>query len=353
MKNTRQFCISLLMVFLFAISSKGQSGFMRDVLNAVKNTAQNPANNTASQTTNKAIDQVDPATQSKSHSGSSGGSTASPSDTTALHGVLGAFAIAAAANPNDTSAADLTMKALSMMAGQKQVSAQDSANAIKTYLSAAGGSGLHYEYAITINGKKSTTKDSSEYYFTNEGEGRGEISIPMPGIHMNKMISIGHANQPGYTIMLYPESKTYSLTIRDTSLMIKTEEGDHVTRIGTESIQGYPCVHLKIVTSSGSGRFKYSSTMDVWTSSAVPGSALYKKMTSLLSVKTGMIRALENAGGSGVFVKIVAAGDDYSMEQLLIRAEEKSFPASLFRIPSDYSESKSNYISHMIPSSGK
>ena len=355
MKNNSSHVVSLLLFFLSAISAKGQSGFMRDVLNAVKGTAQNRANNSASQATNKAIDQVDPATQSKSHSGNSNtspSSNASPSDTAALHGVLGAFAKAAAANPNDTSAADLTMKALSFMAGGKQISAEDSAAVIKGYTRATGGSGLHYEYAMTMSGNKSTTKDSTELYFTQGGEGRSEMGIPMPGVHMKKMINIGHVNQPGYTIMLYTESKTYSLNILDTSLMIKSEETYQVTRIGTETIRGYPCVHSKIVTTSGSGRFKFSSTMDVWASTAVPGYSLYKKMTSLQTTKTGMLRALDNAGGGGVFVKWVVSGNDYSMEQILVRAEEKSFPASFFRIPSDYTESKNNSVYHMIPASG-
>ena len=350
MKNNFAYSISPFLFLLFALSARGQSGFMRDVLNAVKGTAQNRANNTATQGTNKAIDQVDPATQSKSHPVNSGGSTSSPNDTTAIHGVLGAFAKAAAANPNDTSAADLTMKALGIMAGEKQVTAQDSANAIKAYMTATGGSGLHYEYAITMSGKKSISKDSSELYFTNGGEGRSEMRIPMPGVRMDKMINIGHVNQPGYTIMLYPESKTYSLNILDTSLMIKTEETYQVTWIGTETIQGYACVHLRIVTTNGSGRFKYCSTMDVWASKAVPGYTLYKKMTGLQTVKTGMIRALENAGGDGVFVKLVVSGNEYSMEQLLIKAEQKSFPASLFLIPSNYSESKNNMVYHMVPS---
>ena len=203
-----------------------------------------------------------------------------------------------------------------------------------------------------MSGNKTSVKDSTEIYFTNSGEGRSEMRIPMPGLRLNKMISIGRQREPGYTIMLYPESKTYILHIIDTSLMIKSEETYQVTRIGTETIQGYPCVHSKIVTTSGSGRFKYSSSMDVWTSTAVPGYALYKKMTSLQTTQTGMISALETAGGGGVFVKLVVSGTEYSMEQLLIKAEEKSLPASLFLIPADYSESKYNSIYHMIPSSG-
>ncbi|HEY4967940.1 MAG TPA: DUF4412 domain-containing protein [Puia sp.] len=355
MKNNSSHAITLFIFFLFTISAKGQSGFMKDVLNAIQSTAQDRTNNAARQSTNKMFDQVDPSTQSKSHTATTNTSpsNASPSDTAALYGVLGAFARAAAANPNDTSAADLTMKALGLMAGGKQISAQDSAAVIKGYTTATGGSGLHYEYAITMSANKSTTRDSTELYFTNGGEGRSEIGIPMPGMHMKKMINIGHYDQPGYTIMLYPESKTYSLNILDTSLMIKGEENYQVTRMGTETIRGYPCVHLKIVSTTGSGRFKFSSTMDVWTSTAVPGYALYKKMTNLQTVKAGMIRALDNAGGSGVFVKWVASGNDYSMEQILIRAEEKKFPASLFLIPSDYAESKENSMYHMMPSAAK
>ena len=350
MKHIPSHAIFLFLFFIFALSAKGQqSGFLRDVLNAVKGTAQNRANNTATQGTNKAIDQIDPTTQSKSHSGNT---NSSPGDTAAMHGVLGAFARAAAENPNDTSGADLTMKALSIMAGGKQISAQDSATIIKGYKTGDGGSGLHYEYAMTISGKKSTTKDSSELYFTNGGEGRSEMKIPMPGVRMNRMISIGRFNEPGYTIMLYPESKTYSLNIIDTALMIKSGETYQVTRIGNETIQGYPCVHSKIVSTTGSGRFKFSTTMDVWTSTAVPGYSLYKKMVSLQNVQIGMTRALENNGGNGVFVKMVVSGNDYSMEQLLIRAEEKTLSASLFIIPPGYAESKNNSIYHMMPSSG-
>ncbi len=78
MKNNFAYSISPFLFLFFALSARGQSGFMRDVLNAVKGTTQNRANNTATQGTNKAIDQVDPATQSKSLSGSSGGSIRIP-----------------------------------------------------------------------------------------------------------------------------------------------------------------------------------------------------------------------------------------------------------------------------------
>ena len=93
------------------------------------------------------------------------------------------------------------------MAGEKQVSAQDSANAIQAYMTAGGGSGLHYEYAITTSGKKSITKDSSELYLPMAEKEEAKNENTHARRAHDKMISIGHQNQPGYTIMLYPESK--------------------------------------------------------------------------------------------------------------------------------------------------
>jgi hypothetical protein len=290
---------------------------------------------------------------SSTHIGSNPQGSKNLSDTSATNTVLGAFAKAAAANPNDTSSADLTMKALGILAGETAVSPRDSADAINSYKTSAGGAGIHYEYSLTTSGKKiATNKDTSCIYFTNGGEGRSEMSIPMPEVKMNQMISIGRINEPKYTVFLYPDSKTYSLRIIDTS-MLKRRESYQVTKIGTETVQAYSCMHAKIVSSSGSGVFKSTTTMDIWTSTAVPGYSLYKKMTALRTSEIGMLSAMENAGCSGLFVKLVIAGKDATMEEVLIKAEESKFSADLFRIPAGYTESKQNMIYHMAVSANK
>jgi Domain of unknown function (DUF4412) len=327
-----------------------QAQFFKDIINTVKQTAQGRANSKTSQTTNNAVDKVDGTTQVKTNNSTPNND---PFDSSATNSVLGAFAKAAAANPNDTSSADLTMKALGLLTGGGGVSPQDSMAAINNYKTASGGNGIHYEYSITISGKKiATTKDSSHIYFTNIGEGRAEMRIPMPGVQMNRMISIGRFNLPKYAIMLYPDSRTYSLNIIDTSLL-KSRQTYHVTGIGTETVQGYSCIHSKLVSTSGSGLFKSTSTTDIWTCSSVPGYSLFKKMSSLQTTQTGMISALENAGCGGIFVKFVVSGKNASVEEVLIKAEESKFSEDLFRIPSGYTESKDNMFSHMLPPAKK
>jgi hypothetical protein len=84
--------------------------------------------------------------------------------------VLGAFAQAASQNSSDTSAADLTMKGLGILAGGGGVSAADSAAAIQSYMSASGGNGVLYQYVTTATSKENvTTKDTLTHYLTNGG----------------------------------------------------------------------------------------------------------------------------------------------------------------------------------------
>jgi hypothetical protein len=333
-----------------------QAQFFKDILNTVKQTAQNRANSKASQTTNKVLDKVDSSTSgtgngSKRVSGTNSSSGQQPQDSAATHSVLGAFAKAAAQNPNDTSSADLTMKALGLLAGGGGVSAQDSVAAINSFKNAEGGGGVHYAYRINISSnsgkKKYSSTDTTNMYFTNNGEGRIEMRIPMPGVQTNRMISIGRIREPQYTILLYPGSKTYLLNIIDTNLL-KGRDTYQITKIGSENADGYSCTHSRLVTTTGSGMFASSSTMDIWTSNAVPGASLFKSLLSLNPSQAGVFTALENAGCGGTLVKISISGKDYTLEEDLIRAEKKNYPADLFKIPGGYSESTSNMFSHMV-----
>jgi Domain of unknown function (DUF4412) len=342
-------CSLAMWIVMLCWSSPLQAQFFKNILNSVQNTAQSRANNKASQTTNQALDKVDSSTQIKSGKNSPSGA---PADSSATRGVLGAFAKAAAENPNDTSSADVAMKALGILAGNGGVSAQDSAKAIDLYKTSSGGKGIHYEYTTTITGKNKTSKDSSQLYFTNDGEGRSEKRIPMPGVQMNQMIILGRFATPKYSIILYPESNTYSLNIIDTA-WLKDKEKYQITRIGNETVMGYACVHSKIVSSFGSGMFKSTSTIDIWMSKAVPGSLLFSKFAGIQSSQNSMMRLLENEGGGGVYVKMVVAGKDYTLEEDLIKAEEVRLPADMLRIPSGYTESSGNMFSHMMPPSKK
>ncbi len=93
--------------------------------------------------------------------------------------------------------------------------------------------------------------------------------------------------------------------------------------------------------------------MDLWTSEDVPGYSFIKKIMVNQNIKPQMLQALEKNNCGGYIVKMVSAGKDYSMEMTIIKAENKSFPASLFEIPAGYKESNENMMYHIMGSAKK
>ena len=271
-------------------------------------------------------------------------------DTTPLNKVLDAFTKAAKDNPNDTSSADLTMKALGNLIGGGGVSPADSATAIKSFTTASGGNGFYYETVTNVASKQTgTNNDTSINYFTTSGEGRSEMDLPgMMGIKGgNKLVTLSHANQKRYSLTLVASNKTYSLTLIDTSLINSRNESYRVTKIGNETINGFNCIHSKLISTSGYGMFKSSSTMDIWTSPDVAGYSLLKKVMTMRNVTPKMMQTMEQAGCSGYFVKINMQNKDFTMNMVLIKSEAKNLPAAMFRIPAGYTESNDNMFMHM------
>jgi Domain of unknown function (DUF4412) len=307
----------LVMTFAFVNVNSLHAQFFKQVLNTVKQTAQGRANNKADQTTNKAIDKVDGSSTTKS------------------------------STPTDTSAAGM-MKSLGLITGGGGVSASDSATAINSYLTAKGGGGFNYQYLMTATSKKNETlKDTSYRWLTNGGEGRSEMKILMPGVSSGKLIVVGRASQPTYSILLDPDNRGYSLNVIDTGLINSGHQTYKVTKVGNETVDGYACVHVKLTSTSGSGLFKSSSTEDLWTSTAVPGYTLYHNLSDQ-TVSYGMMQALEQAGAAGMMVKMTASGKDYSMTYDLADARSGSYPASLFMIPSGYTNNHKNVMEYMM-----
>ena len=75
-------------------------------------------------------------------------------------------------------------------------------------------------------------------------------------------------------------------------------------------------------------------TEDVWTSTDVPGYSMMKKKMISKNITPKMLDALDKAGSSYI-----------SMSMNLITAAHKTFPASLFQIPSGYSAlNSSNFM---------
>ncbi len=343
--------------------------FFKNILNTVKQTAQNRANDKTTTTTNKALDKVDSSLQIK---GGGSGTTAGAASQSGLATSGGSNSVSSASSPNSAMAAnplgsataanpgaqtanpgEQTMHALGLMTGGGGVSAADSATAISNFMSGgsggSGGSGVEYQYQTqtTSKGKTSMT-DTNSVWITNRGSGRSEMRINMPGAMSGKICTIARVSQPQYSMLLDADAKTYSLMVIDTSLINSAVESYEVTVIGNETVNGYPAVHSKMKSTVGSGLFKSTTSMDIWTTKSVPGYDLYRRLCTTANVKPKMMQALESAGAGGAVIKMTSAGKGYTMSMTLINAEEKSFPADMFQIPPGYTKSDETMMGMML-----
>jgi hypothetical protein len=213
------------------------------------------------------------------------------------------------------------------------ISPADSAAAIKSFMTGSGGSGWLYQYRVTssfsVKNKNSVTTDTTSTSLTDSHNARTDM-----GMMGSKMSVLGHAGMPRYSVTLFQDSKTYRFNVIDTALVNSSGGSTYqVTKIGNETIQGYNCIHAKMVTTISG---KQELTMDIWTCKEVPGYMLLKRLSVLQNVTPPMLKALEQAGCDGIFVKMTMQGPNYAMDMLLIKADQQSFPDSMFRIPSDY-----------------
>jgi hypothetical protein len=224
--------------------------------------------------------------------------------------------------------------------------AQDSAEAaaaLKHFMTASGGGGMLYQYQtrydVQIRGTNRAMIDTMSSAISDDRYTRVDM-----GVWGMRMSVLGRTSLRGYNVFLHPETKTYNLNVIDTAR--RNHAGGQtfgVTKVGTEMVAGYPCIHAKM-TVIGEDK-KEVMNDDVWTSVAVPGYAQMKRDMANQHITAGMLEALDKAGCDGFVVKMSGQGPMSSnasqskFEMILIKAERKNFPASLFEIPAGYRES--------------
>ncbi len=71
------------------------------------------------------------------------------------------------------------------------------------------------------------------------------------------------------------------------------------------------------------------------------------------NIKPQMLQALEKNNCKGYIVNMASGDKDYTREMQLIKAENKTFPASLFKIPAGYTESNENMMHHIMSAAKK
>lgn len=220
------------------------------------------------------------------------------------------------------------------------ISPGDSLAAIKHFMTATASEGLLFQYVDTYvfrqKQRDSTARDTMSVAIADNHNIRTQLGLL-------GMQVIGHGDLPGYSVLLYPQSRTYLLNVVDTAAINSGgKETYRVTRVGNETLQGYRCAHVKLTISYGKG---VDVTEDLWVSMDVPGYAAFKKMATMQQLTPKMMAALDQAGCPGMFVKMQMQSTAFSMSMLLVSADRKSFPGSLFQIPSGYTRANN----HVVP----
>jgi Domain of unknown function (DUF4412) len=234
----------------------------------------------------------------------------------------------------DTAALKERMAQLQKANAGPSVSPADSAAAIQGFKTATGGGGYYYQFLDTYDFKKgnkdSVFKDTMSMAITDGHNIRTDM-----GMFGGRTDLLGHAGMPRYSLWLDVEQKTYRLHIIDTAAINRPDGSTYqVTKVGNETMGGYNCMHSKLsITMANS---KTTIVEDVWTSADVPGYAAIQKMAVSQHVTPQMMKALEQAGCNGFFVKVSLHSAVYSLDMVLVQATRKTFPASDFEIPSGY-----------------
>jgi hypothetical protein len=219
------------------------------------------------------------------------------------------------------------------------ISPADSAAAIKAFMTSTGGSGLLYQYRLIYTFSKSNKDSTSTDTLSTAITDGHNIHTDLGALGV-RMEVIGHAGMPRYSVLLYPENKTFVFNIIDTAAINSANGMSYqVTKVGSETVLGYNCIHSRLtVITAGQ---KAGITEDIWTSPSVPGYAELKNLSFNQNVTPKMMQALETAGCGGAFVKMEMQSKTFSMDMQLITAGRKNFPASLFQIPPGYTQRSS------------
>jgi hypothetical protein len=225
------------------------------------------------------------------------------------------------------------------------ISSADSAAAIKSFMTGTGGSGMLYQYHVSYTfrqkNKDSTSSDTLSMAITDGHNIRTDMS--MLGMQMQ---GLGHAGLPRYSILLYPQSKTFVFNIIDTAA-INSGSSYQVTKVGNETVSGYKCIHSKLTVVTASQN--PGTTEDVWTSVDVPGYTTLEKLMTIQAVTPKMKQALGQAGCGGFFVRVSTQSKGFSMDMQLIAAGRRNFPASMFQIPAGYTQASNRNVLSGMP----
>lgn len=247
----------------------------------------------------------------------------------------------------------ITSSALLLLACSGNTSANENAavTGSSTTSSPNSGKDTYYEYTITSAGGELTMNGNHKLYISSKGDIRMEQNLTqvMKGkTYLVSVVTIGHADKPGQTIVLDNTNKTYSINkIDPADLNTGIDIKSNAEKIGEEKILGFNCVHARVTSVQSAGKISLpKETWDFWKSNDVPILPSVQKMMTQFESKGGSIDSrataeqLKQMGCDGFLVKMTSNNKDVSFNMQLTKVEHRDIPASMFEIPAGYKETK-------------
>ena len=219
----------------------------------------------------------------------------------------------------------------------------------------SGGSGkdMFYEYNLTASSKEMSIQSDTKMYISSKGDMRVEMNMTN-SFKGNKsstpIVTIGHSDKPNESISIDDLARTYSYNHFSDSDFVTGEKIKtlSVTKVGEEKILGYNSVHARIITEKSIGGF-YSDidTIDLSRSDDVPFLTSVKNLFQKFESKTGnsmysqdVVGQLKQMGCDGFMTKMEIHSKKSSTTEVLVKAEHRDLPLSMFQIPAGYKEDK-------------
>lgn len=195
---------------------------------------------------------------------------------------------------------------------------------------------LYIEYSTKDkNGRAINTK-----IYLKQGDARMDLYIDMSGMKVTTSSLVLKKN-PNEVIIFNSLTKSYTKTAKPKRKEVITNYT--LTIIGKEKVGKYNCTRVRVKSKDKS--------WDIWSTKDLPAFKLPIE-NNQTSMDKNLADELEKKGISGLMVKTVFFNPGTTAPRLtmeLKKYETKPLNASLFKIPSDYTESKGNPYQNISP----
>jgi hypothetical protein len=207
--------------------------------------------------------------------------------------------------------------------------------------------GQYFEYACSVSSKHIDVRGVTRVFVSPAGKSRVEFETARRRGARNipSTVTLGDINEPGQSYSLFDDTKTYVVHRIAGPSVPGTAT---VTLIGRERVDGYDCVHARVITTRLQGDARRIDTLDIWksTSVAVPVAAqawVDRFGSGADSYTPAVATQLDAVGCTGFLVALEQHTSSARTRQDLVKATTRDMPEALFSVPAGYTERRVDY----------